>query len=189
MRKSGTIWFVLGIPFIGLLIAVSVPKQPIVQKPIRFSIEKLNKVIAKAGHDTVPLILDSNQVYFIVAQKQNIPSMPFFTDINTLTYVMGKHRNLSVIFFSDISYKAYSDLSDNAHVLPVYWFLPEQCQAVNYCYQLNPDSSQAKPRVLIIAHGKIVFQEVVGKSNLKLWTGKLWDILATYPDKGGNRKV
>jgi len=189
MRKSALIWFVIGIPFIGLLVALCIPKQPIAQKSITFSIEKLNKVIAKAGHDTVPVILDSNQVYFIIAQKNLTPSLSLFTDINALTYVMGKHSHLTIIFFSDISYDSYSDLSDNAHVLPVYWFLPEQSQAVNYCYQLNPDSSQVKPRVLIIAHGKIVFQEVVGKSNLKVWTGKLWDILATYPDKGGNRKV
>jgi len=189
MRKVATIWLVIVIPFIGLLIALSVPKQPIAQKPIKFSIEKLNNVIAKAGHDTVPVILDTNQVYFIIAQKNLTPSLSVFTDINALTYVVGRHSHLTIIFFSDISYHTYSDLSDNAHVLPVYWFLPEQSQAVNYCYQLNPDSSQSKPRVLIIAHGKIVFQEVVGKSNLKMWTGKLWDILATYPGKGGNRKV
>ena len=103
---------------------------------------------------------------------------------------MPQHQLESPLILPDIDNKEFSDLSDLAHVLPVYWFFPNQQPAVEYCLTAKEATSNTDIQTFVINKGQIVYTTTQhDKEAFKAVADTLWKILARYPNKGGFRKV
>jgi hypothetical protein len=173
------------------VVLVSCQKQSLpISERKPFNLDSLNACILKNGHDTLPFQFNNNQAYVIVAGRGKNFGVTAFTYLNSLTYSVGKHDKLSIVGFSDIDNKEFSDLSDLAHVLPVYWFFPKQQPAVEYCLTAKEATSNTEIQTYVINKGQIVYTTTQhDKEAFKAVADTLWKILARYPNKGGFRKV
>ena len=155
-----------------------------------FLLDSLNACILKNGHDTLPFQFNNSQAYVIVAGRGKNFGVSAFTYLNGLTYSVGKHDKLSVVGFSDIDNKEFSELSDLAHVLPVYWFFPNQQPAVEYCLTAKEATPNTEIQTYVINKGHVVYTTTQhDREAFKAVADTLWKILARYPNKGGFRKV
>lgn len=155
-----------------------------------FNLDSLNALILKNGHDTLPFQFNYSQAYVIVAGRNKNFTGPTFTYLNGLTYSVGKHDKLSIVGLSDISNQEFSELSDLSHVLPVYWFFPDQKPAVEYCLTIKEAVPNAEIQTYVINKGRIVYTSTQhDREAFRAVADTLWKILARYPDKGGFRKV
>jgi hypothetical protein len=155
-----------------------------------FHLDSLNACILKNGHDTLPFLFNDRQAYVVVAGRDKNFGVSAFTYLNGLTYAVGKHEKLSIVGFSDIDNHEFSDLSDLSHVLPVYWFFPNQKPAVEYCLTTKEAIPNTEIQTYVINKGRIVYTTTEhDKEDFKAVADTLWKILARYPNKGGFRKV
>ena len=155
-----------------------------------FNLDSLNCKVVESGHDTIPIHFNKEQVYIIVAGRGKNFGVGAFTYLNGLTYAVGRHDKLTIVGFSDMSVDEYSDLSDLSHVLPVYWFLPNQNEAVTYCITTKEAKPKTDFRLFIVDKGKVVYTTSEhNKEAFKVVADTLWNLLARYPNKGGYRKV
>ena len=155
-----------------------------------FHLDSLNACILKNGHDTLPFLFNDRQAYVVVAGRDKYFGVSAFTYLNGLTYAVGKHEKLSIVGFSDIDNHEFSDLSDLSHVLPVYWFFPNQKPAVEYCLTTKEATPNTEIQTYVINKGRIVYTTTQhDREAFKAVADTLWKILACYPNKGGFRKV